>query len=421
MKKLKKNKTPELFPLDKIKPYPNNTKKHPQKQIDQVAASIKEFGFNQPLVLDKDDTIIVGHGRYEAAKALGLKEVPVIRPNLSPAQAKAYRLADNKLNESDWLMDAAISDLKELPAELFDLTGFDRDLLITADEKDDIVPENVPVRSKLGDLYQLGDHRVLCGDSTKKEEVEKLMDGKKADMVFIDPPYGVSYADKNKYLNKIARGNRIQTQIEGDHLSVEKTASDIIYPAFCNVKEILAKQASYYITAPQGGELLMMMMMMMQKSGIPLRHMLIWKKNNHVLGRTDYNYKHEPILYGWINKHNFYGGGEQRFSVWDFDKPLRSNLHPTMKPVALIINAILNSTQSKNNVVADLFLGSGSTLIACEKTGRVCYAMEIDPHYTDVIVQRYVDFTGNTKVVKNGKIIEWPISQKTPRKSPTKD
>lgn len=386
-----------------ITPYPKNAKKHPKKQIEQVAASIKEFGFNQPLVLDKDGVLIVGHGRLEAAKLLGITEVPaVIADDLTPDQIKAYRLADNKLNESDWEMDLAIEELKELPTDLFDLTGFDADLLISPDEKDDQVPE-VPEepKTKPGDIYQLGKHRVMCGDSTKLEDVEKLMDGQKADMVFTDPPYGVSYADKNKYLNSLSRGNRIQEPIKNDHLSLESTADDLIYPAFCNVKEILAEHGVYYITAPQGGELLMMMMMMMMKAGIPLRHMIIWAKNNHVLGRTDYNYKHEPILYGWVNTHKFYGNGSQKFSVWNVDKPHKSDLHPTMKPVELITNAILNSTQSENNIIADLFLGSGSTLIAAEKTGRVCYGMELDPHYCVVIIKRWEDYTGQKAELLN--------------------
>src|SRR3990167_1664381 len=177
--------------LNSIKSYENNAKKHPSKQVEQIANSIKEFGFNQPIVVDKKGVIIVGHGRYAAAKRLNLPTVPTLELDLTEEQAKAYRLADNKLNESEWDMGLAIEELKELSDEMFDLTGFDRDLLIEPDEKDDVIPENVPAISKLGDLYQLGNHRVLCGDSTKIEYVERLMDGKKADMVFTDPPYGM--------------------------------------------------------------------------------------------------------------------------------------------------------------------------------------------------------------------------------------
>src|ERR1035437_126777 len=179
--------------IDLIKPYPANAKKHTTKQIKQVANSIAMFGFNQPLVLDKDNGIIVGHGRLEAAKLLGLNDVPTITVDLTDEQAKAYRLSDNKLNESEWDMSLVIEELKLLSAPMLELTGFDKDLLIEPDAMDDVIPEGVPARSKLGDLYELGQHRVLCGDSTQPEAVLRLMDGKKADMVFTAPPYGVKY------------------------------------------------------------------------------------------------------------------------------------------------------------------------------------------------------------------------------------
>ena len=178
--------------ISKIKPYSKNAKKHPQKQIKQVANSIKRFGFVQPIVIDKNNEVVIGHCRLEAAKLLGLTEVPYISvENLSDEEVKALRLADNKLNESEWDLNLVIEELKGLSSEMMELTGFDKDLIIETDEKDDLIPENVPSVSKLGDLYELGKHRVLCGDSTKKEDVEKLMDGKKADMVFTDPPYGM--------------------------------------------------------------------------------------------------------------------------------------------------------------------------------------------------------------------------------------
>lgn len=191
-----------------IKPYFKNAKKHPKKQVQQVAESIKEFGFNQPIVVDKNNVVIAGHGRLEAAKLLGLKDVPTIVVDLTEEQARAYRLADNKLNESEWDMGLAIEELKGLSDEMFSLTGFDKDLLIEPDEKDDLVPENVPAKAKLGDIYKLGNHRVMCGDATKKEDVEKLMDGKKADMVFTDPPYGVDIGAKNRFLNTFQPAGR---------------------------------------------------------------------------------------------------------------------------------------------------------------------------------------------------------------------
>src|SRR3990167_3402228 len=189
--------------LIEIKPYSKNGKRHSQKQIQQIANSIKEFGFNQPLVIDKDNVIIVGHGRYEAAKLLNLDKVPVLQVNLSEKKAKAYRLADNKLNDSDWDMDLVIEELKSLEDDaLVALSGFEKDLLIEPDEKDDIIPENVETRVKLGDIWQLGQHRVLCGDSTQPEAVLRLMDGKKADMVFTDPPYGINLTPKKNYASR---------------------------------------------------------------------------------------------------------------------------------------------------------------------------------------------------------------------------
>jgi DNA modification methylase len=397
--------------INLIKPYENNAKKHDKKQIQQVADSIKRFGFVQPLVIDKDNNLIIGHCRLESAKLLGLKEVPVLQlENLTDKEVIALRLADNKLNESAWDIKLAVTDLKLLDDDLFNLTGFNKDLLIEPDDKDDIVPEVKDIKSKLGDLYILGKHRVLCGDSTKKEDVDKLMDGQKADMVFTDPPYGVNYGKKNEFLNSISFGNRIQTDIQNDVLNI-KDISILWANSFRILSDYLEEYSTYFICAPQGGDLLMMMMMM-NENGLPLRHSIIWNKNNHVLGRTDYNYKHETILYGWKDKHKFYGNGSQKFSVWDFDKPVKSDLHPTMKPVELIINAILNNSLENQNIV-DIFLGSGSTLIACEKSNRICYGMEIDPHYIDVIVQRHVDFTGNNKIIKNGEEIIWEKTQKT--------
>ena len=210
-------------------------------------------------------------------------------------------------------------------------------------------------------------------------------------MVFTDPPYGVSYGDKNKFLNEIDNGNHIQSEIKFDHMSENETCQ-LWFNVFENIRDNLAPVNSYYITGPQIQGMMMMMMMMM-KAKLPYRHVIIWVKNNHVLGRCDYNYKHEPIFFGWTTKHEFYGLGEFQTSVWEVDKPLKSELHPTMKPVELIVNAILNSSK-KDQIVLDPFLGSGSTLIACEQTQRTCYGMEIDPRYVDVIIARWENLTG---------------------------
>jgi len=411
----------EWIKVDELIPYVNNPKQHSTEQINLIASSIKEFGFINPIIVDKQNEIIAGHGRLLAAKKLGLEKVPVLRAeHLTPAQVKAYRIADNKLTElGEWdseLLKIELEELKEADFDL-ELTGFNLDeideLLDDLDfsedqEKQDETPElidEVPPFSQIGDLWLLGEHRLLCGDATKKEDLEYLMNGEKADMVFTDPPYGVSYADKNEFLNQYDKGNLVQKEIKNDHLSIEELQS-FLFLAFSNIKEALAEYSSYYITAPQGGDLLYVMMSTMKEAGIPLRHMLIWNKNNHVLGRVDYMYKHEPILYGWVDKHKFYGKGKHTKSVWDIPKPQKSDLHPTMKPVELIENAILNSTL-KGQIVLDVFGGSGSTLIACEKTKRKARLMELDEHYCDVIVKRYLDFTGKEDVVliREGKEI----------------
>lgn len=384
-----------------ITPYVRNPRTNTDS-VAGIAASIKEFGFLQPIVLDKNNVIVAGHTRFAAALKLELEEVPVVyADNLTDQQIKAYRILDNKLAEkSAWDFDLLDLELKDLPD--FNFEPFDVDFQIpekSEDQKEiieDEIPEDVEPICQYGELWQLGDHQLLCGDSTKPEDVARLMDGKKADMVFTDPPYGVSYASKNKFLNLQDKGNRIQDEIENDHMSLEDM-QNFIYLAFCRIKESLKKRSSYYITAPQGGELMMMMMMMMQKAGIPLRHCLIWVKNNHVFGRCDYNYKHEPILYGWIDVHDYYGEGEHRFSTWEIPKPSKNDLHPTMKPVSLVGNACLNSTK-KDDLVLDPFLGSGTTLVACEQLNRKCYGMEISPKYCDVIIKRWENLTGLTAI-----------------------
>jgi len=340
--------------LDTIFPYPDNAKKHPAKQIRQIANSIKEFGFNQPIVVDSRGFIIVGHGRYEAAKLLGLTEAPVLEVNLNEEQTIAYRLADNKLNESEWDMNLVIEELKGLSEPMLELTGFDKDLILEPDEKDDEIPENVPPKAKLGDLWLLGEHRVLCGDSTKLEDVERLMDGKKADMVFTDPPYGMNYS---------GRGEKTSNKILGDNIDPTdfyNVGSDIperyIWGRVENYKHLLEEP----------------------------RDTIIWKKNNFGMG-SGYRGQYECCFYYG----NFAGSDSD---VWEVSKDGKYE-HPTQKPVDLCVRAIRNSQPT---LIIDYFLGSGSTLIAAEKTGRICYGMELDPKYVDVIVKRWEEYTGKT-------------------------
>jgi site-specific DNA-methyltransferase (adenine-specific) len=381
-----------------ITPYSKNAKKHPKKQIEQVAASIKEFGMNQPIVVDKQGVIIVGHGRYEALKLLGLEVKPewVKVVDLTEEQAKAYRLADNKLNESDWDMALVVEELKGLSEPMLDLTGFDKDLVIEADEADDEVPD-VPEepQSKLGDLYELGEHRVLCGDSTKIEDVERLMDGKKADMVFTDPPYGVDYdgghAEKGKRRDKLE--NDDETDMYAGSLPLAYAYTVDSAPLYLWFADRFAKDV----------------LNALDENDYQVRTWIIWNKNMAQFGAigAQYKTKHEPVIYAFKKgKAPTWNGPTNEVTVWDVDRHSKNEFHPTQKPTALSERAILNHIGTEG-VVLDLFLGSGATLIGATKTGRICYGMELDPKYVDVIVQRYVDYTGNASIKKNGQEIIW--------------
>lgn len=366
--------------INTIIPYEKNAKKHPKKQVEQVAASIKEFGFNQPIVVDKNNVVIVGHGRLEAAKLLGLEEVPVLQVDLSEEQAKAYRLADNKLNESDWDMELVIEELKELDTNMVKLTGFDTDLIIEPEEKDDIVPD-IPEepKSKLGDIYQLGEHRVMCGDSMKLEDVERLMNGKKADMVFTDPPYklqtdgGWEQANRPE-LEFIADFNP-KDFLNNLPLFFDGTMNAYV---FCN-KELLP---DYLVWARDCGYSF---------------NVLVWKKPNAIPIGDSHRPDIEYLLL--FRKNAIWNNGLSSIVNYSrlIESPRETGLHPTMKPVAIITNQMLISSHDKS-IVVDPFLGSGSTLIAAEKTGRICYGMELDPKYVDVIVKRWEDYTGQKAV-----------------------
>ena len=392
----------EYVDISTIKPYKGNAKEHPKEQIEQIKKSMQEFGNIDPIGIWHNE-IVEGHGRYLALKELGETQVPVIRlDDLTDEQRRAYTLVHNQLTMNSGF------DLDTLKVELdnigeidmsefgFNLDGIGEEPQEVQEDDFDVEPPEEPT-SKLGDIYQLGEHRLMCGDSTNAEHVAKLMDGAKADMVFTDPPYNVNYADKNIFLNNADKGNHIQDDIENDHAGSDETAkNDLWLPAFKNMADNSADDCSIYVTMPQGGAH-MMMMMSAQEAGWQVKHELIWVKNNHVLGRVDYLYKHEPILFGWKDKHKFYGNGEHTKSVWEIPKPQKSDLHPTMKPIALIANALLNSSVEGNNIL-DLFGGSGSTLIACEQLNRKCYMMEMSPKYVDVIIKRWEEYTGKKAV-----------------------
>ena len=389
----------ERVPIGSVQFDPANVRRHGEKNLDAIKASLSRFGQQKPIVVDADGIVLAGNGTLMAAKALGWPEVTIVRTSLKGAEATAYAIADNRTAElAEWDDDAlaqTIAALQIEDEELAKATGFDDadiDAMLAPDEvTEDEVPEPPadPI-TKPGDLWILGEHRLLCGDSTNASDVAMLMQNELCKLVVTDPPYGVSYADKNAFLNAIDKGNRVQTPIENDHLD-KADAQKLWKDAFTHMGASMDAGACVYCFMPQGGDQ-MMMMMMMQGAGIEPRHELIWLKNNHVLGRTDYAYKHEPIMYAWKKGgHKFYG--EFQTSILEFARPSSSKLHPTMKPVELICKLIENSSR-QGEILYEPFCGSGTTLIAAEQLGRKCYGMEISPAYCDVIVKRWETLTG---------------------------
>ena len=402
----------EMWPIDRPVPYVRNARKIPQKAIDKVAGSIQEFGWRQPIVVDKDEVIIVGHTRLKGAQKLGLKEVPVhIAENLNDAQVKAYRLADNRTGEeTGWdeeLLSLEIKELTDYDIDI-DLTGFNDNevnkLLNQYAESeqgkigDDEVPENIETRSKQGDIWILGNHRLLCGDATKKDDFEKLMDGQKADMLFTDPPYNVNYGT---FKGNAANNYRFKERtIQNDNMS-----EDEFYSFLCNfvtnAKDYVKSGSPFYIC--YGERNAIQFLTAFKDAGLYHSSNIIWKKNALVLGRADYHYIHEPIFYGWIDgQTHIYFGDRKQTSVWECNRPTKSKLHPTMKPIELIEKALMNSSKNED-IVLETFGGSGSTIIACQKNNRRCFTIELDPKYCDVIIQRWEDFTGE-KAKLNGTI-----------------
>lgn len=306
-------------PVSALKPYANNAKKHGRDQLKKLKASIQEFGFLTPCIIDSEYNLIAGHGRVMAAAELGMKAVPCVYiEGLSEAQRKAYILADNRLGElGEWDMDIVNDELDELASAGFDvtLTGFDWDKAARIEPIEDNynIEDNaarIEPKAKRGDIFQLGDHRLMCGDSASPEDMAALFGGELADMVFTDPPYGVSIGTKNRIINEIepGRGGYVQTDIENDTMAPEELY-EILVRAFGELKNHAQEHCSYYVTSPQGGEL-GLMMMMMRDAGLPVRHMLIWVKSSPTfsMGRLDYDYRHEPIFYTWTKSHKYHGG-----------------------------------------------------------------------------------------------------------------
>ena len=386
-----------LADVSELIPYVRNARTHSEAQVSQIAASIREFGFLSPILVAEDNTILAGHGRLAAALKLGLKKVPCVKENhLTETQKRAYIIADNKLSlNAGWDSELLAVELSELEGADFnlDLLGFDEAELSSIFDADKDVNEDdfdvekeleEPCFSKTGDVWTLGRHRIICGDATKLETYKTLLENTKVNLVVTDPPYNVNYEG--------AAG-----KIKNDNMENDKFYQ-FLFNSFVNMEQAMADDASIYVFHADTEGL--NFRKAFQDAGFYLSGCCIWKKPSLVLGRSPYQWQHEPCLYGWKKKgkHKWYAGRKET-SVWEFEKPKKNADHPTMKPIALLAYPIKNSSMT-NSLVLDPFAGSGSTLIACEQTGRVCYAIELDEKYCDVIVKRYIEQVGNDKSVK---------------------
>jgi len=381
--------------VNSLIPYINNSRKHSDEQVAQIAASIKEFGWTNPILIDGDNGLIAGHGRLMAARKLGMNKVPTIElAHLSENQKKALIIADNKLAlNADWDTELLMIELSELDGDDYDLSvmGFDQDELdallnpiepTTGLTDEDAVPD-VPEepKTKLGDIYILGNHRLMCGDSCSITDMEKLSNDRKVDMWLTDPPYNVAYEGKTKDA----------LTIQNDSMSNDGFRQ-FLRDAYVTADTVMKPGAVFYIWHAdsegynfRGAAF---------DAGWKVRQCLIWKKSTMVMGRQDYHWKHEPCLYGWKEgAGHLWATDRKQTTILEFDKPSRNGEHPTMKPVALFEYQMLNNTKG-GDIILDSFGGSGTTLLAAEKNGRIAYVMELDPKYCDVIVKRWEDFTG---------------------------
>lgn len=395
----------ELVEINKLVPYVNNARTHSPEQINKLRSSLREFGFINPVIIDKDYGIIAGHGRVIAAREEGIDKVPcVFVDHLTEAQKKAYIIADNRMAlDAGWDEELLRVEIEALQAEAFDvsLTGFDEkeitDLFkdTQAEAKDDEYDLTAALEKaafvKKGDVWVVGRHRLVCGDATNAEDVDKLCEGKRVNLILTDPPYGVSF--------KSASGLTIQN----DSMKNEEFYSFLL-AAFKNMVSHLEPGGSAYVFHADTEGLNFRRAFI--DAGLHLAGCCIWVKNSLVLGRSDYQWQHEPVLYGFLKngKHQWYSDRKQT-TIWNFDKPKRNENHPTSKPLDLLSYPLKNSTQ-ENAIVLDTFGGSGSTLMACELTNRICYTMELDEKYASVILRRYVEDTNdgaNVYVLRDGE------------------
>ena len=391
----------EHVPVGELIPFAKNSRTHDDAQVAQIAASIKEFGFTNPILIDEQSGIIAGHGRLLAARKLQLTEVPCIRlSHLTDAQKRAYVIADNKLalnaGWDDEMLALELGDLKDMEFDL-SLTGFSTDEInalltptvvegLTDEDAVPEIPEN-PV-TKLGDVWVLGKHRLMCGDSTSVDAAATLCKESAVDMLLTDPPYNVAYEG----------GTKEKLTIQNDSMGNDQFRQ-FLRDAFVTADTVMKSGAVFYIwhADSEGYNF----RGACSDAGWKVRQCLIWKKSSLVMGRQDYHWKHEPCLYGWKEgAGHLWAADRKQTTIFEFDKPSRNGEHPTMKPVGLFEYQMLNNTKG-GDIVLDLFGGSGTTMLAAEKHGRVAYLMELDPKYCDVIVQRWQEFTGKTAFLES--------------------
>lgn len=409
--------TVKMMSINDIKPYENNPRKN-DDAVDEVAASIKAFGFKNPIIVDKNLVIIAGHTRLKAAIKLDLTMVPVIvADDLSEDQANGLRLADNKTAEiAKWDKKKLNEELKLINWELLGIemtdVGFDD---IFASEFQEVVDDDFDEGqylsdepySQQGDVYVLNDHRVMCGDSTNPEQVKVLMNGKLADMVFTDPPYNVAIGKRGQQYKEKGGydcGMNDRTILNDDMGDAE--FKEFLTIVFKNLIDSIKEGAPTYVCHADSEGINFRLAFM--EAGFKLAQCIIWAKNTFTIGRQDYQWQHEPILYGWKPGAGYYFVDDRSQStIWEYDKPKKNELHPTMKPLELVGRAINNSSLV-GQLVLDLFGGSCSTLIAASKAKRACYSMELDEKYADVIVKRYIKNKGsyeNCYLIRNGEQI----------------
>ena len=384
----------QLVSLDKLVPYVNNARTHSPEQIGKLRSSLREFGFINPIIIDRDFGIIAGHGRVLAAREEGIKEVPcVFVDHLTEAQKKAYIIADNRMAlDAGWDEELLRVEIEALQAEAFDLslTGFGSDEIadLLGGDDEEVKDDDYDLTEALekaafvekGDVWVVGKHRLYCGDATNPDDVAKLMDGHRANLIVTDPPYGVSFKSKSGLT------------IQNDSMKDEEFYT-FLRKAFDNMVAHMESGGSAYVFHADTEGLTFRRAFV--DAGFHLAGVCIWAKNSLVLGRSDYQWQHEPVLYGFLQngKHRWYSDRKQT-TIWNFDKPKRNANHPTSKPLDLLAYPISNSSQ-ENAIVLDTFGGSGSTLMACEAANRICYTMELDEKYASVILRRYVDDIGN--------------------------